>query len=136
MQDGAQNEEVIHDMKNVTKKLLMKFHDENKGRKPEKIVMYRDGASEGQFLVVLAAELVAMREACQELEEGYKPEITQEKIIQVRPLPLVRSEIPLGCLLYGPKGMLWTLQANCFLDMSHSASTLRWRWPHPSLSSA
>ena len=83
MQDGAQNEEVIHDMKNVTKKLLMKFHDENKGRKPEKIVMYRDGVSEGQFLVVLAAELVAMREACQELEEGYKPEITQEKIIQV-----------------------------------------------------
>ena len=63
-------------MKNVTKNLLMKFHDENKGRKPEKIVMYRDGVSEGQFLAVLAAELVAMREACQELEEGYKPEIT------------------------------------------------------------
>ena len=88
MQDGAQNEEVIHDMKNVTKNLLMKFHDENKGRKLE-IVMYRDGVSKGQFLAVLAAELVAMCEACQELEEGYKPEITQEKIIQVRPLPLV-----------------------------------------------
>ena len=76
VQDGAQNEEVIHDMKNVTKNLLMKFHDENKGRKPEKIVMYRDGVSEGQFLAVLAAELVAMRQTCQELEKGYKPEIT------------------------------------------------------------
>jgi hypothetical protein len=43
VQDGAQNEEVIHDMKNVTNNLLI--HDENKGRKPEKIVMYRDGVS-------------------------------------------------------------------------------------------
>jgi eukaryotic translation initiation factor 2C len=76
VQDGAQNEEVIHDMKNVTKNLLMKFHDANKGRKPEKIIMYRDGVSEGQFLAVLASELVAMREACRELEEGYQPQIT------------------------------------------------------------
>ena len=76
VQDGAQNEEVINDMKNVTKNLLLKFHEANKGRKPEKIIMYRDGVSEGQFLTVLASELVAMREACRELEDGYKPEIT------------------------------------------------------------
>ena len=42
------NEEVISDMKNVTKKLLMKFFEANNGRKPEKIVMFRDGVSEGQ----------------------------------------------------------------------------------------
>ena len=76
VQDGAQNEEVIHDMRNVTKNLLIKFHEANKGRKPEKIIMYRDGVSEGQFLTVLASELVAMRDACRELEEDYKPEIT------------------------------------------------------------
>jgi len=76
VQDGAQNEEVIHDMKNVTKNLLLKFHEANKGRKPEKIIMYRDGVSEGQFLTVLSSELVAMRAACRELEEEYKPEIT------------------------------------------------------------
>ena len=29
-----------------------------------------------QFLTVLAEELVAMRAACTELEEGYKPQIT------------------------------------------------------------
>ena len=53
VQDGAQNKEVIHDTKNVTKNLLMKFHDENKGRKPLKIVMYEDGVSEGQFLAAV-----------------------------------------------------------------------------------
>ena len=34
--------------------VLIKFHDENKGRKLEKIVMYRDGVSEGHVLAVLA----------------------------------------------------------------------------------
>merc|ERR1712240_441974 len=76
IQDGGQNEEVIQDMKNVTKNLLMKFHSANKGRKPEKIIMFRDGVSEGQFLTVLARELLAMRQACKELEEGYEPQIT------------------------------------------------------------
>ena len=76
IQDGAQNEEIIHDMKKITKSLLLKFHQANKGRKPEKIIMFRDGVSEGQFLIVLASELVAIREACKELEDGYKPEIT------------------------------------------------------------
>ena len=76
IQEGGQNEEVIHDMKEVTKKLLIKFHAANKGRKPEKIIMYRDGVSEGQFLTVLAKELVAMRQACKELEEDYQPMIT------------------------------------------------------------
>merc|ERR1719481_2164045 len=76
IQDGGQNEEVIQDMKNVTKNLLMKFHSANKGRKPEKIIMFRDGVSEGQFLTVLARELLAMRQACKELEDGYEPQIT------------------------------------------------------------
>ena len=76
IQEGGQNEEVIHDMKQVTKNLLIKFHAANKGRKPEKIIMYRDGVSEGQFLTVLAKELMAMREACKELEEDYQPMIT------------------------------------------------------------
>ena len=81
-------------MKNVTRNLLMKFYKANSGRKPEKLVMFRDGVSEGQvchfsallskhysllslqFLTVLAKELVAIRAACTELEEDYKPSIT------------------------------------------------------------
>merc|ERR1712042_49864 len=70
------NEEVIEDMKDVTKILLKRFYDRNSGRKPEKIVMFRDGCSEGQFLTVLSKELVAIRKACEELEQGYNPPIT------------------------------------------------------------
>ena len=44
----SSNEEVIRDMRKVTKNLLMKFYQANDGRKPEKIVMFRDGVSEGQ----------------------------------------------------------------------------------------
>ena len=50
LQNFISLQEVIHDMKAVTKVLLLKFHAANKGRKPEKIIMYRDGVSEGQFL--------------------------------------------------------------------------------------
>ena len=67
---------MIQDMKEITVTLLKKFFESNKGRKPEKLVMFRDGVSEGQFLKVLANELVAMKEACRELEEGYEPSIT------------------------------------------------------------
>merc|ERR1711972_1117359 len=70
------NEEVISDMKNIAKTLLLKFFECNDGRKPEKIIMFRDGCSEGQFLAVLAKELVAIRQACKELEADYEPAIT------------------------------------------------------------
>jgi len=70
------NEEVIKDMKNVTKHLLLQFFKQNGKRKPEKLIMFRDGCSEGQFLTVLANELVAIQDACRELEENYKPAIT------------------------------------------------------------
>ena len=60
MQGSEQNEEVIQDMKDVTKNLLKRFKEET-NRKPEKIVMFRDGVSEGQFLIVLAKELCAIR---------------------------------------------------------------------------
>ena len=51
-------------MENITKKLLLGFYDKTNGKKPEKIIMFRDGVSEGQFLKVLAKELVAMQNAC------------------------------------------------------------------------
>ena len=70
------NEEVIQDMKNVIVILLKKFFEKNDGRKPERLIMFRDGVSEGQFLTVLAQEVMAMRAACRQLEEGYEPPIT------------------------------------------------------------
>ena len=70
------NEEVIQDMKNITVALLKKFYERSNGRKPERLIMFRDGVSEGQFLTVLAKELMAIRDACKELEADYEPPIT------------------------------------------------------------
>jgi eukaryotic translation initiation factor 2C len=76
VQDGGQNEEIIQDMENLTIKLLRGFLKQTGGRKPESIIMYRDGVSEGQFLKVLANELRAIRSACSKVEQGYEPRIT------------------------------------------------------------
>jgi hypothetical protein len=40
VQNSGQNEEIIQDMKDITKKLLVKFYQAN-GYKPEKIIMFR-----------------------------------------------------------------------------------------------
>ncbi|GLT82084.1 hypothetical protein SLE2022_004960 [Rubroshorea leprosula] len=46
------------------------------GQKPERIIFYRDGVSEGQFSQVLLHEMDAIRKACSSLEEGYLPPVT------------------------------------------------------------
>lgn len=67
--------EMIVNLKEMTKNLLKTFYRTTR-RKPERIVMYRDGVSESQFQVVLSYELKAMREACTELEKDYTPAMT------------------------------------------------------------
>jgi len=69
--------EFIADTKDMVKKLLRRFYHKN-DKKPQRIVMYRDGVGEGQFKLVLAHEMKAMRDACLELEKdgSYQPGIT------------------------------------------------------------
>ncbi|ERN01425.1 hypothetical protein AMTRI_Chr03g147670 [Amborella trichopoda] len=45
-------------------------------QKPQRIIFYRDGVSEGQFNQVLLEEMDAIRKACASLEEGYLPPVT------------------------------------------------------------
>ena len=54
----------------------MMFYKSTGGYKPHRVIMYRDGVSEGQFSQVLQHELTAIREACIKLEPDYKPGIT------------------------------------------------------------
>ncbi|GAV05888.1 hypothetical protein RvY_15950-2 [Ramazzottius varieornatus] len=68
-------QEVINDLSSMVKELLMQFYKSTRF-KPNRIVFYRDGVSEGQFLTVLNHELRAVRQACVELEVGYQPGIT------------------------------------------------------------
>ncbi|KAF5194915.1 argonaute 1A [Thalictrum thalictroides] len=59
----------------MIKDLLRSFHKAT-GRKPSRIIFYRDGVSEGQFFQVLLHELDAIRKACASLEPNYQPRVT------------------------------------------------------------
>ncbi|UYV61644.1 AGO1 [Cordylochernes scorpioides] len=68
-------QETIENLSNMVKELLIQFYRSTKF-KPNRIIFYRDGISEGQFSMILAYELIAIREACLKLEADYKPGIT------------------------------------------------------------
>ncbi|KAF8398821.1 hypothetical protein HHK36_014681 [Tetracentron sinense] len=59
----------------MIKELLMSFYRAT-GQKPERIIFYRDGVSEGQFYQVLLHELDAIRKAWASLEPSDQPPVT------------------------------------------------------------
>lgn len=59
----------------MIKELLISFRRAT-GQKPQRIIFYRDGVSEGQFYQVLLYELDAIRKACASLEANYQPPVT------------------------------------------------------------
>lgn len=75
---GKKARELIDDLSEMIKKLLLAFYKATPKLKPHKIFYYRDGVSEGQFRAVLQHELAGIRKACLELSPGgeYQPDIT------------------------------------------------------------
>ncbi|KAI9104430.1 Piwi domain-containing protein [Phlyctochytrium arcticum] len=73
VQKGRQ--EVIQDLSGMVIELLKTFF-QTCGAKPERIVFYRDGVSEGQFAEILRNEVEAIRRACLTLEPNYRPTVT------------------------------------------------------------
>nr|CAI5856771.1 unnamed protein product [Callosobruchus analis] len=69
-------QEIIQELSSMVRELLIMFYKSTGGYKPHRIILYRDGVSEGQFLQLLQHELTAIREACIKLEADYKPGIT------------------------------------------------------------
>lgn len=67
--------EIIEDMKAMAKEQIQHFVAANKVR-PQRILFYRDGVSEGQFAQLLEYELSALKSACKEIDPGYDPKIT------------------------------------------------------------
>lgn len=57
------------------RELMLSFYH-NTRQKPERIIFYRDGVSEGQFSQVLLYELDAIRKACASLDQNYQPRVT------------------------------------------------------------
>ncbi|CAH1128332.1 unnamed protein product [Ceutorhynchus assimilis] len=68
--------EIIADLEAIVIEHLMFFYKKTKV-KPEKIVFFRDGVSEGQFEKVKQDEIRAIRAGCKKLQaDGYEPKIT------------------------------------------------------------
>ena len=75
-ENGKGAQEIIIDLAEIVKELLIKFIEFNEHLKPSEILFYRDGVSEGQFDQVLVREVRAVQEACMKLEKNYRPRIT------------------------------------------------------------
>ncbi|KAL0270928.1 UNVERIFIED_CONTAM: hypothetical protein PYX00_008198 [Menopon gallinae] len=69
------NVEVIQDTEEIMLELLRYFY-KRRNDYPEKIIVFRDGVSEGQVEQVLHRELLAMRRACFSININYRPLIT------------------------------------------------------------
>ncbi|GLD98460.1 hypothetical protein PINS_up007157 [Pythium insidiosum] len=59
----------------MMRELFLAYY-QHTGRKPEKILYYRDGVSEGQFFDILRVEMRALRRACLMMEDNYCPPVT------------------------------------------------------------
>ncbi|KAG9302445.1 hypothetical protein G9A89_000579, partial [Geosiphon pyriformis] len=67
--------DIISDLADMVRELLKNFY-QTCGRKPERILFYRDGVSEGQFAQIMEGEIKAIKVACQSLDITYRPTIT------------------------------------------------------------
>nr|AJF15705.1 argonaute-2 [Agrilus planipennis] len=68
--------EIIDDLENIVSEQLKYFYEQNKQLKPEHIIFFRDGVSEGFFKFVMNREVEAIRKACTRMNQNYKPAIT------------------------------------------------------------
>lgn len=85
---------IIEDLQDMASELLKKYYIKT-GLKPQRIIFYRDGVSEGQFQAVLDHEITALKAACEAIEQGYAPTITfivVQKNHHVRFFPVTPSE--------------------------------------------
>ncbi|KAG0012884.1 Eukaryotic translation initiation factor 2C, partial [Entomortierella chlamydospora] len=90
----AARTENIADLGGMVVELLKTFY-QTCGQKPERILFYRDGVSEGQFAEVLRSEVESVRDACKSLDINYKPTITfvvVQKRHHARFFPMRREE--------------------------------------------
>lgn len=67
--------EIIVNLAEMIIELLRTFYKKT-GVKPERILFFRDGISEGQFKQVLNSEVAAIRVACEALDANYRPSLT------------------------------------------------------------
>lgn len=97
--------EVILDLKSMIKEVLKNFY-KTCGEKPERILFYQHGVSDGQMDRVLRDEVVAIKNACSSLEENYSPSLTllsfERHVMFVFSLPILLEVSQLQALQIPP----------------------------------
>jgi eukaryotic translation initiation factor 2C len=73
LQEGRS--EFIFDLASMIHAHLTIFAKHNNGTYPDRILIFRDGISEGQYAPVLAYENDAVIRACAKIQDGYRPKI-------------------------------------------------------------
>ncbi|KAL5100419.1 hypothetical protein RYX36_004746 [Vicia faba] len=66
----------MKDDEGIIRELLIDFYNSSRGRKPDNIIIFRDGVSESQFNQVLNIELGNIIEACKYLDDEWNPKFT------------------------------------------------------------
>jgi len=67
--------EIVQDIRSMVKELLVSFY-KSTGTKPERVLFYRDGISEGQFNEALRVEITEIFKGFEDMEPGYHPTLT------------------------------------------------------------
>lgn len=67
--------EIIGDLENMVSNHIKTWENLNKS-KPAKIIVFRDGVSEGQYMQVMNQEVGAIRRAASNIGGGYNPKVT------------------------------------------------------------
>jgi hypothetical protein len=73
------NEEPVETLEEAMFELLTRFAKKNGGNLPKKIIVYRDGISEGQFESTLDSELRALKDAI--MSKGCDPDFIKIAIV-------------------------------------------------------
>ncbi|TNY22949.1 Argonaute2 AGO2 [Rhodotorula diobovata] len=68
--------EFITDLEDMAVKLIKKYLVGSKGVKPTKVIMFRDGVSEGQFVGVVWEETTALKRAFRAIDPKWSPALT------------------------------------------------------------
>ncbi|TKA58520.1 hypothetical protein B0A53_00261 [Rhodotorula sp. CCFEE 5036] len=68
--------EFVTDLEAMSETLIRGFVASNRGNKPESIVMFRDGVSEGQWAPVVHAEVSALKAAFRKIDPTWEPKLT------------------------------------------------------------
>jgi hypothetical protein len=69
------NVEMIAGMQSMVKEMIECYEKRNKKR-PDRLLFYRDGVSDGQFAQAVQEEVTAIKRACQEFGSKYNPKLT------------------------------------------------------------